>query len=94
MTPIYIKEGSVSEADVKKIEATINRPVCVVYGEIEDCVLDNEETLRDKLAGRIMQGFCSRNDFTLDIDKEYLGKQRAEVCYLLADAMLKVRKNK
>ena len=49
-------------------------------------------SLRDWYAGMALQGMMSRDDFTIDIDKEVHGLQRAQVCLLMADAMIAARK--
>jgi hypothetical protein len=48
----------------------------------------NDVTIRDYFAARAMQAYCSDPSWTIDCDMQ----QTANAAYLMADAMLEVRK--
>lgn len=49
-------------------------------------------TIRDSFAAAALQGMMA-NGITIDIDGDYMFQKRAEVCFAIADAMLKARAN-
>ena len=52
--PIYIETGTIDDIERKILAEETGRPVIIVYGKPKDCVLDIQETLRDKFAGKAM----------------------------------------
>lgn len=81
MTPIYIQVDTVTMNQVRRLEEFTGRIVVLTSMKPKECVLDQEETLRDKFAAQAVVPSLGH------FDKE----AAVRYAYEVADAMLKER---